>query len=175
MLALDTVWQTWRGNAAPAAGARVAVGAAVLAATLAAAAALERLAGRLPFRPGLALVGLALALCGLALHLWARRALGRLWTPAVAVRGPRVLVQHGPYAYVRHPLYAGAFLLAAGTLLAHPSPAIACLVTGLAAGLVLKMRAEERALRAALGEEFARYAARVPAVVPRLRLSGRPR
>lgn len=184
-LALDT-WRQGRREreARKALGPVVAGGwqppgalrALVLAATLGAAALLEHVTGRLPHRPALAAAGLALVATGLALHAAARRALGVLWSAVVTVRARHVVVEHGPYAVVRHPLYAALLLLAGGSFLAHPSLATGCLAGGLAAGLLLKMRREERCLRQTLGPAYVHYAARVPALVPRLRsLTGRRR
>jgi protein-S-isoprenylcysteine O-methyltransferase Ste14 len=131
-------------------------------------ALLEWRAGPRPVPGVLAVAGLALAATGLVLHRRARRALGSGW--AVTVRSPEAggLVVRGPYARVRHPIYLALLLVAAGTLVAHPSLATAALACGLAGGLARKIRSEEAALRAALGPEWERYAARVPALVPRL-------
>jgi len=129
---------------------------------------LERLTGgRLAFHPLAAVAGIALAAAGLALHARARRALGVLWSSAIAVRPGQPIVTRGPYAVVRHPIYLGVLLLAAGTLLAHPSAATICIAAGLAIGVAWKIPAEERTLRAAYGEAWARYAAGVPALLPR--------
>jgi protein-S-isoprenylcysteine O-methyltransferase Ste14 len=133
---------------------------------------LERLGGRVEVPPALVVAGLGLVAAGLGLYLRALRALGPAW--AVAVRAPRGgrLVDRGPYARVRHPAYLGLLLVVAGTLVAHPSLASGALALGLATGIAAKIQAEERVLRAALGEEWERYAIRVPPLVPRL---GRPR
>ncbi len=140
--------------------------AVVLAGAFAAAAVVETAAGRAAFRPPLAVVGLACVAAGLALHVRARRALGPLWSGIIEVRARHAVVERGPYAWVRHPIYLAIGLLAVGSLLAHPSAAAACVVGGLGIGLGIKVRLEERALRAGLGDAYARYAARVPAVVP---------
>ena len=139
----------------------------LLALAVAEAAVVEVRSGRLLFRPWLACLGLALVLAGLVLHARARRALGPFWTGIIEVRVGQPIVQYGPYARVRHPIYLAVLLLAAGSLAAHVSVATACLAVGLAVGLALKIRVEERALRGALGEAYDRYAARVPALVPR--------
>jgi protein-S-isoprenylcysteine O-methyltransferase Ste14 len=143
-------------------------GVIVAAGALAGAVALERLTGRLPHRPGVAVSGLVLAWTGVALFVWARRELGTSWSPAVEVRAGQGLVQRGPYAHVRHPIYLAVLGLGAGTLLTHPSLATAAIAIGLATGIALKIRLEERTLRAALGGTWEAYAARVPALLPRL-------
>lgn len=169
-LALDSLGLARRERRA---GARVpdaggALRAAFVAALLVMAFALEGLTGRWHPPGGLALVGAVLAASGLALHARARRALGPHWSTAVRPASPPALVEHGPYARVRHPIYLALVLLVAGSFLAHPSPATACLAAGAGVGIGLKVRLEERVLRAALGADYARYAERVPALVPRL-------
>lgn len=118
--------------------------------------------------PGVTAIGLALAAAGVALHLYARRVLGRWWSAPVTVRADQDVVTDGPYGHVRHPLYLAILLLTLGTLAAHPSVATACIALGLGLGVAIKIPMEERALRATLGERYARYAERVPALVPRL-------
>ena len=187
MLVLDGVLQTRREHAARAAlgpvvlrawQPSVAAGVAVLATTLGGATVLERLTGRLAFRPGAAVVGLVLVGAGAVLHAWARRTLGVMWSGVVQVRAQHALVERGPYTTVRHPIYLAGLLLAAGTFLAHPSVASGCLAGGFSLGVLLKARLEERALRETLGNRYAEYAARVPALLPsparlRTRVAGR--
>jgi protein-S-isoprenylcysteine O-methyltransferase Ste14 len=146
---------------------RSAVQAPLLAIAVAEAAVVEVWSGRVFFRPVLAVAGLGLVVAGLVLHARARRALGPFWTGIVQVRAGQPIVQYGPYARVRHPIYLAVLLLVIGSLAAHVSVATACLAVGLAAGLALKIRVEERALRGVLGEAYDRYAERVPALVPR--------
>lgn len=82
-------------------------------------------------------------------------------------RGQRV-IDTGPYAIVRHPMYAGALLLLIGLPLWLES--VAGVLAALAPIVLLMVRiaVEERVLRAAL-PEYADYARRVPArLVPRV-------
>lgn len=75
------------------------------------------------------------------------------------------LVQSGPYRLVRHPIYGGLILAAAGVALIRVSPLVAVLTVGLAVVLDLKRRREE----AWLLERFpgyAAYLARTKALVP---------
>jgi protein-S-isoprenylcysteine O-methyltransferase Ste14 len=87
--------------------------------------------------------GLALQLVGVLLALWSLATLGRSFGFAAADRG---LVSRGPYAIVRHPVYAAYVLLLAGYLLQSISLRNA-LVALLAIGCdVGRIRAEERVL-----------------------------
>ena len=80
-------------------------------------------------------------------------------------------MEEGAYGVVRHPLYAGLLLLAAGTVAAHPSVPVAAGAAGLLAGIALKIRREERAMASAFGPAWDAYRRRVPAIVPRRRRS----
>ncbi|MDJ1159864.1 isoprenylcysteine carboxylmethyltransferase family protein [Chelatococcus sp. SYSU_G07232] len=106
--------------------------------------------------PGALLLALSLAVTFLAFRA------NSFAAPVVKVqreRGHRV-VSSGPYAYVRHPMYAGALLFFLGTPLLLGSwyglAATPLLTMGLAARAVL----EERTLRAEL-QGYAAYAERV--------------
>ena len=97
--------------------------------------------------------GLAVALTGVALMIWARRTLGGSFTMFPRPKAGARLVTDGPFALVRHPIYGGAILLFGGCSLAF-SPwglaatfALALLWTG-------KSRVEERHL----GARFPAYA-----------------
>jgi protein-S-isoprenylcysteine O-methyltransferase Ste14 len=87
--------------------------------------------------------GLALQLAGVLFALWSLTTLGRSFGFAAADRG---LVSRGPYAIVRHPIYASYVLLLAGYLVQSFSlrnVLVALLATGCDVG---RIRAEERVL-----------------------------
>lgn len=67
---------------------------------------------------GAYLLGLALLVVGLGVAVWARVHLGRNWSGTVSVKEGHELIRTGPYAYVRHPMYAGAVWLFVGMPLA---------------------------------------------------------
>jgi protein-S-isoprenylcysteine O-methyltransferase Ste14 len=95
------------------------------------------------------------------------RTLGKQWAvPARLVEGHK-LITVGPYAYVRNPIYTGmlGMLIATGLAMEHWVATIAAIVI-FAIGLLVRVRSEERLLRAAFGQEFEDYARSVPAVLP---------
>jgi len=99
------------------------------------------------------------------LGLWGAIALGRNLTPFPKPDPRAVLVRHGVYGVVRHPLYASVLLGALGWALAWASgPALALAV---ALGLFLRAKAdrEERWLRERF-PEYADYARRVRQLIP---------
>jgi protein-S-isoprenylcysteine O-methyltransferase Ste14 len=95
------------------------------------------------------------------------RTLGKQWAlPARLVEGHK-LITVGPYSYVRNPIYTGmlGMLIATGLAMEHWVALIAAVVV-FAVGMVIRVRSEEKLLRAAFGDEFEDYAKRVPAVLP---------
>ena len=79
----------------------------------------------------LAALGASLALVGAILVVWAWRTLDRSATPFPRPRPGGRLIESGPYAYVRHPVYTGGLLFFGGFALAT-SPAVFLPVAALA-------------------------------------------
>jgi protein-S-isoprenylcysteine O-methyltransferase Ste14 len=117
-----------------------------------------------PTFPGLA--GSVAGLLGFALVGVA--ALGRLWTSLfIAGRKDATLVQVGPYAACRHPLYLLSLVGMLGLGLATRSVTLLLALVGIAALLHLgAMRDEDALLEQAHGEAARRYRDQVPALVP---------
>src|SRR6185312_7791745 len=63
-------------------------------------------------------IGMVLAVGGLAFTCWARAALGQYWSGIVALKQDHQLVQSGPSAAIRHPLYTGLLAATLGSALA---------------------------------------------------------
>jgi protein-S-isoprenylcysteine O-methyltransferase Ste14 len=123
----------------------------------------HRLGWTAAFPLPLQITGLLLALLGSALAVWATGS-NAFFSQVVrlqAERGQRV-VDSGPYAWVRHPAYAGLLLVDLGLpLLLNSLPALG---VGLleAALLIVRTRLEDDLLRADL-DGYAEYARRVHA------------
>jgi protein-S-isoprenylcysteine O-methyltransferase Ste14 len=112
-------------------------------------------------RESLSAIVLAL---GLAAMLWA---LGALGTNISVVPQAREVVSHGPYAKVRHPLYAAELLNVVGLCLGHAGPWPWVVLVALAAFQVMRARREEALLAAEL-PGYAEYKTRTPMLVPAL-------
>lgn len=111
----------------------------------------------------------ALALGSAWLGAAAIRTLGKQWSLQARITEDHDLITTGPYRFVRHPIYTAmlGLLLATGLAFSRPVGLGAGLLTFLA-GTVLRIRVEERLLRATFGETYDAYARQVPAVVPRV-------
>ena len=112
------------------------------------------------------------ALLGVLFTWWARIHLGPLWSGQITVKQDHRIVDTGPYALVRHPIYSGLILAILATAAAQAT------ITGLVGaaliviGVWLKARTEERFLSAELGAEaYGDYRRRVPMLVPFLPVS----
>jgi len=80
------------------------------------------------------------------------------------------LVRTGPYAVVRHPVYASMFLMMIATgLLFARWPMLLLAVVLYVAGTEIRIHVEEGLLRSRFGDEFENYRRRVPAYLPFLR------
>jgi len=77
------------------------------------------------------------------------------------------LVVHGPYRYVRHPLYFGVILLVIGwwLLLDYTFLLISAILLLLWFNFVVA-GFEEKELRAMFGEQYERYSREVPKIIP---------
>jgi protein-S-isoprenylcysteine O-methyltransferase Ste14 len=106
-------------------------------------------------------------LSGLALTWWARLYLGRLWSSSVTKKADHRVVDTGPYAIVRHPIYTGIILACAATAAQLGTALAVAGVLVLWVGFWIKARLEERFLRDQLGEgAYDSYRRKVPMLVP---------
>ncbi len=112
-------------------------------------------------------VGIALMLGGLAFRFYAMSVLGKFFTYRVAVQSGQTVVQSGPYRYIRHPSYTGAFLTLLGLGLALGNWAGLLAMLGImAVAYAYRIRVEERALVTALGAPYQEYMLRTKRLIP---------
>jgi protein-S-isoprenylcysteine O-methyltransferase Ste14 len=89
-----------------------------------------------------------------------------MWTSSAVVKEGHVLRTDGPYGITRHPIYTGILAMLSATALTAglgrwvPATLFALVL------LLIKIRAEERLLESALGDEYRDYRRRVRALVP---------
>jgi protein-S-isoprenylcysteine O-methyltransferase Ste14 len=112
--------------------------------------------------------GVTLVFLGLAFAVWARRHIGSNWSGTVTVKENHALVCTGPYAWVRHPIYTGLLAAILGTAIARGELRGVWALALCTAAFVSKLRTEERWMREVFGEEYGRYRAAVPALIPLL-------
>jgi protein-S-isoprenylcysteine O-methyltransferase Ste14 len=82
------------------------------------------------------------------------------------VRDGHQLVQDGPYAIVRHPIYTGLFAAILGTALTLGTLASWIAVASGLAGILLRVDIEERLMASEFGAAHAAYRARTRKLIP---------
>jgi protein-S-isoprenylcysteine O-methyltransferase Ste14 len=110
----------------------------------------------------------ALTLAGILFAWWARVHLGKLWSGGIERMADHRLVDTGPYALVRHPIYTGLIAAAAAMAVIRATPWALLGLVLFALGFALKARVEERFLESEIGG-YDSYRARVPMIVPFIR------
>jgi protein-S-isoprenylcysteine O-methyltransferase Ste14 len=105
-------------------------------------------------------LGLLLMAGGAFVRQWAVFTLGRFFTVEVRVQPNQTVVDRGPYRWVRHPSYTGMILFLVGVGLALTNwVSLVVLAVVPTAGVLVRIRSEERVLLAALGEPYRAYTA----------------
>jgi protein-S-isoprenylcysteine O-methyltransferase Ste14 len=121
----------------------------------------------LPFPDAVRWAGLALVVAGIGFSIWSARTLGRHFDMEVEVHEGHEVVDRGPFAIVRHPVYFGLAVHLIGACLATGNGLlIAGTLLGAVPALYVRAAAEERLLRASLGSAYDAYARRVPMLLP---------
>jgi len=102
--------------------------------------------------------------------LWARRTLGRMWglstSREVRLLEDHQLIQSGPYALVRHPMYFGWLAAMVGLLLLYPVWLVAAMLVFSALAFLGRARREEEALAERFGETWSAYRKRTRFLIP---------
>src|ERR1051326_4528347 len=110
--------------------------------------------------------GVLLWLCGAVLAVGALWPLRHAFSLEPAARG---LVTCGPYAFARHPIYAGYLVQYAGMWLVYPTAPLAGAIAAWIALMLARVRYEERVLVSAF-PAYAEYCRHVPRFCPMPRL-----
>ncbi|MBF0443462.1 MAG: isoprenylcysteine carboxylmethyltransferase family protein [Oligoflexales bacterium] len=104
---------------------------------------------------------------GLAIRTWAIFSLGRFFTMHLTVQREQFIVRSGPYKYVRHPSYSGAFLIYVFFPLFIGAWATFCLALFLLpAAWIRRIYHEEKMLKEELGEPYENYCRQVKKIIP---------
>ena len=108
---------------------------------------------------------------GLGVIVWGRATLADMYNISSTL-GAELFAEHrlitgGPFAWVRHPMYVGALITAAGGLLLYRTWGMLLILLHVQVFCV-RARREEQALAAEFGDAWRAYARRVPSGVPGL-------
>lgn len=95
--------------------------------------------------------------------------LSAAWNVLYSAQQKHALATSGPYAWIRHPQYAGFILVMLGFLVQWPTILTLAMFPVLVVMYVLLARQEERAALAEFDGEYLAYMARVPGFIPSFR------
>jgi len=116
------------------------------------------------------IVSMLLAPVGTVFGWWSVRHLGKQLRILAGLYPDHELIRTGPYAIVRHPVYASMFVMMLATgLLCARWPMLLLGIVLYIVGTEVRIRAEEGLLRARFGDAFEEYRRKVPAYLPFLR------
>ena len=116
-------------------------------------------------------IGLLLCITGAALAIWSRAILGANWSAQVQIKQGHELIQRGPYALVRHPIYTGLILLFAGTAVTIGEWRGMVAVVIVIVSFWRKYLLEEKLLAQEFGQAYLDYRKRTYPLFPLLRLA----
>jgi protein-S-isoprenylcysteine O-methyltransferase len=112
-------------------------------------------------------VGEALFIAGGVFTTWSYSRLGRNLSPYVEVLPDHVVIEAGPYRYLRHPGYLGQLIAFVGLGLALQSWVALLLILIVAVVLLtLRIRMEEQHMAKGLGQPYTDYMARTKRLIP---------
>jgi len=118
------------------------------------------------YRTEVFILGLVLMVAGMALRWYPIHLLGASFTCEVSTRPGQVVVEAGPYRWVRHPSYSGGLLTVLGVLVCCVNWAsLAALIVTLA-GYAYRIKVEEKALATHLGAPYRDYMRRTKRLIP---------
>jgi len=114
---------------------------------------------------GQQVLGAVVIALGAALMSWAV-AFFHSWRFRAKLDEGHQLATEGPFRLLRHPIYMGMNLLALGTAIWVPTPAVWTAFVLMAVGSDLRARSEEVLMRGAFGSAYTEYCARTRRFVP---------
>ena len=117
--------------------------------------------------PWLRLIGVPVALVGVALFAWMFHHLGTNVTSTSMPRTNATLVTSGPYRWMRHPMYAAALILVIAATLLTASAIVGVGGLVMFALLAARSQLEERRLVEKFGDAYLDYQKRTGRFLPR--------
>jgi protein-S-isoprenylcysteine O-methyltransferase Ste14 len=116
--------------------------------------------------PALGVVTDCIVVAGLAFTVWARITLGRNWSSEVTFKQDHELIESGPYALARHPIYTGLFFMGLGTAINYGRAIGFVIFISVCGAIWWKARQEERIMSKHFPDAYADYRTRVHAIIP---------
>ena len=114
-------------------------------------------------------LGVVCTWAGIGLAIWARYHLAENWSARITIKEDHQLIRTGPYSRLRHPIYSGIILAAAGSAIVIDEWRCVLGMCLVLAGYCVKGRREERMLGQQFGEAFREHQKHTGFLIPRFR------
>jgi protein-S-isoprenylcysteine O-methyltransferase Ste14 len=112
----------------------------------------------IPFPSWLGWIGALITYVSLALLWWVQWALDVQFDTSLHIQSEHKLITHGPYRWVRHPMYTALFLMGFGWFLLTANLAVGIpLMAGIALVVLSRIENEETMLTEIFGDAYREY------------------
>lgn len=112
-------------------------------------------------------LGMLIGWLGLLLRWWSFVSLGKYFTVVLRTSHDQPVIERGPYRVLRHPSYTGLLLaFTGGGLIVGNWVSAGTAVGTILTALIYRIRTEERALNATLGDRYRHFAATRARLIP---------
>lgn len=113
------------------------------------------------------IIGALLLVLGIAVRVWAIRTLGKHFTATVTLTDDHQLVRTGPYRFVRHPSYLGAFMAIMGCpIFLNAWWATGIAIAAMTIAYYLRIGVEEKMLSSYFGDKYLEYSKQTKRIIP---------
>lgn len=113
------------------------------------------------------ITGALLLVLGIAVRVWAIRTLGKHFTATVTLTDDHQLVRTGPYRFVRHPSYLGAFMAIMGCpIFLNAWWATGIAIAAMTIAYYLRIGVEEKMLSSYFGDKYLEYSKQTKRIIP---------
>lgn len=113
-------------------------------------------------------LGTLLVVLGYAATLWSYAAMGAAWRIGISTKDRTPLIRHGPYRWVRHPIYSLQIVMLAGALLLLPTWISLAVLLLHSVCVAIKSADEEKHLLGVHGDSYREFQATTGRLAPRI-------
>lgn len=112
-------------------------------------------------------LGAVLLIAGICIRIYSIQTLGKHFTATAKINNDHELITSGPYKFVRHPSYLGAFLAILGMpLFLNDQWAILFVIIAMSVAYYIRINVEEKMLSSYFGDRYIQYKSYTKRIIP---------
>jgi protein-S-isoprenylcysteine O-methyltransferase Ste14 len=113
------------------------------------------------------ILGACIIIIGITIRIWSIKILGTHFTATVRTQENHILIDGGPYSFVRHPSYLGAFLaIVGGSVFLNAYLSIIVSTILMFVAYYVRISHEEKILTAFFGDKYIQYSKKTKKLFP---------